>query len=96
MSTSAVARILCVTSIAIASLSHVTLSYVARPIPYPLVGLVGALSGIMGIIFRGMANRANPHEHISKLYVLAAVLGILIGLFYASMIGPLILFFPQI
>jgi len=42
------------------------------------------------------ANRQDPKSPVSKIFLIMAISGILSDLFYASMIGPFIVFFPGI
>jgi hypothetical protein len=42
------------------------------------------------------ANRKPSVRHIPAAYLVIALAGIITGLFYATVIGPFILFFPKI
>ena len=97
MKDSVAGKLFCIMSPALGALAHMSLLYIGRPLPFPIVGGIGAGAGIAGVLLCLRARRrATEDIPIHWAFILIAVLGIFVGLFYASMIGPLILFFPRI
>ena len=68
--------------------------YIGWPLPYPIVGAVAFVVGMCGLVLRWRANRGRDEPATGIGYALLAGLGMIGGVFYASMLGPWIVFFP--
>ena len=86
-------RLLCLAAPALAGLAHVCLFY--GVLPYYLVGASAVVVAIAGTFVVWRSNRRSDLRVSRWFYVLAA-LGFLGGAFYASVLGPWMLFFPPI
>ncbi len=91
-----VSKFLCLLSPFLAGLAHLCMFYIGWPIPYPIVGIAAVGAGIAGIVVSATINKKRGNHPIMTIYFLLAGLGILVGGFYASIVGPLIVFFPEI
>ena len=96
MTVATVAKILCGASVPVAVFAHVSLFYIGWPFDYRVIGLIAVAAGLAGIVARSLANRGRLDTYLPRWHLLIALTGILVGLFYASTIGPFILFFPRI
>ena len=90
------AKFLCMASPLVGLSAHVVMFHIGWPVHYAYIGAAALGMGITGIAFRGIANRRLPDSQISAAYLIPAISGILIGAFYASILGPFMLFFPKI
>ena len=90
------AKSLCIASPLVGLSAHVVMFHIGWPVHYAYIGAAALGMGITGIAFRGIANRRLPDSQISAAYLIPAISGILIGAFYASILGPFMLFFPKI
>jgi len=70
--------------------------YIGWPFDYRVIGLIATAVGFIGILLRMKANCKPSVRHIPAAYLVIALAGIITGLFYATVIGPFILFFPKI
>ena len=95
MNDAGVARLFCVAAPALAGMSHVAMFAGWPPLPYPVLGAAAAGCGLAGLVVGSSVNRKRPGD-VATAYSILAVLGVLGGLFYATVIGPFILFFPKI
>lgn len=85
------AKLLSVSSYLLAGLCPVCMGFY---IPYYWVGIVAFAVGLGGLIVcRDLRRKGEP---LPTAYLLLAVVGMLVGAFYASIIGPFILRFPSI
>jgi len=104
-------KIFCGLSLLMAGWASVSMFGWGNFLPYPLAGwLAVVFSGVGLIKWLRMRSKIEPYvnsprekEFTNKhgtmpgaIYVVMAVLGLIAGLFWGSMIGPLILFFPKI
>ena len=87
-------KVLCVLAPALVGLAHVSMQYGLAPCP--VVGAIAMGTGIAELVVSISHNRKELESPIGRAYLELAVLGILGGAFYASIIGPLIVYFPQI
>ena len=94
MCDSLVGKVLCLAALPLAGLSHVCMLY--GGIPYPVVGAIAAGTGLAGLVVASTWGKRRRDGRVSVVYVVLAVIGLLAGTFYASVIGPLIVFFPRI
>jgi len=88
-------KCLCLLSPLLGVLAHLCLFSSYAPI-FWVVGLIGAGVGVLGILDYRSTNKASRENVVSPGYFLLALFGVLAGLFYASMIGPFLVFFPKI
>lgn len=94
MSGNLAGKILCLAALPTASLSHVCLLY--GPIPYPIIGAIAAGIAIAGLVIAPLPSGARDDFGFSVVCFVLAVLGLVAGVFYASVIGPFIVFFPSL
>ena len=96
MKDSTAGKVLCCSSPIVAGFAHIAMFYIGWPFDYRIIGMIAVGLGITGIVVSTKANKRDPLQPVSELYYLIAGIGILVGFFYASMFGPLIVFFPKI
>ena len=96
MRDSAMGKLLCLAAPILAGLAHISSFYIHLLLPYPAFGGAAVGAGLCGIIVSVRANRRQADRPVSKAYFVLAVIGIIVGAFYASIIGPFVVFFPKI
>jgi len=96
ISDSAAGKIFSCASLVLAGLALPSLFYPGWPFPCVFVGVAAVGCGVSGLVVSTTANKKGPDRPVSRLYHVIACVGILLGLFYASVVGPLIVFFPHI
>jgi len=89
-------KALCAVALPMGAFAHVCMFYIGGPLDYRIVGAGAVVCGVLGATGVRKVNRKMRGRRVSNLYSVAAILGALVGLFYASMIGPFIVFFPAI
>jgi hypothetical protein len=90
------AKVLCMLAPCLAGMAHLSMLGIGGAAPYPVVGIAAALSGVAGIALSVRVNRLHPSPYVARVYPLIGAIGIVAGAFYASIVGPLIVFFPRI
>ena len=96
MKDSVVGKLLCLAAPALAGLAHISFFYGWGPIPFWVVGAIAVGAGVGGIIVSRTPSRKDADLPVSAVYIILAVLGLLVGAFYFSVIGPVLVFFEML